>query len=82
MSTASDVRAMYGLVFVDKKLRDLERTSKGSAAASKLAAGDVAAGDLGSELGKDAAAFLPRLYQAACPGLVPLVEKQMRSAGL
>lgn len=82
MSTASDLRAMYGLVLVDKKLRDLERTSKGAAAASKRVAEDVAAGDLGSELGKDAATFLPRLYEAACPGLVPVVKKQMQSAGL
>lgn len=81
MSTASDLRAMYGLVLVDKRLKDLEKTSKGATAAAR-AAGDVAAGDLGSELGKDAAAFLPRLYQAACPGLVPVVEKQMRSAAL
>jgi tetratricopeptide (TPR) repeat protein len=80
MSTASDLRAMYGLVLVDKRLKDFEKTSRGAAAAR--AAGAVAAGDLGSELGKDAAAFLPRLYQAACPGLVPVVEKQMRSAAL
>jgi hypothetical protein len=72
---------MYGLVLVDKKMRHLEKTSKAAANAAR-AAGDVAAGDLGSELGKDAAAFLPRLYQAACPGLVPVVEKQMRSAAL
>ena len=74
--------ASDGLVLVDKKLRDLERTSKGAAAASKRVAEDVAAGDLGSELGKDAATFLPRLYEAACPGLVPVVKKQMQSAGL
>ena len=55
-------------------------SSAGLPSASRI--GDVAAGDLGSELGKDAAAFLPRLYQAACPGLVPVVEKQMRSAAL
>ena len=81
MSTASDLRAMYGLVLVDKKMRHLEKTSKAAANAAR-AAGDVAAGDLGSELGKDAAIFLPRLYKAACPGLVPVVEKQMRSAAL
>ena len=79
MSTASG-ESHIGLVLVDKRLKDLEKTSK--APPPPRAAGDVAAGDLGSELGKDAAAFLPRLYQAACPGLVPVVEKQMRSAAL
>lgn len=81
MSTASDLRAMYGLVLVDQKMRHLEKTNK-AAANAKRAAGDVVAGDLGSELGKDAATFLPRLYKAACPGLVPIVEKQMQSAAL
>ena len=44
------MRAMYGLVLVDKRLKDFEKTSKG--APPPGAAGDVAAGDLGSELGR------------------------------
>jgi len=31
-------------------------------------------------LGADAAAFLQKLYAAACPELLPVVEKQMADA--
>lgn len=76
MSTASDLRAMYSLVLVDKKFKEYEKKGK------KKADSVIGSGDVGSDLGKDAAVFLPRIYKAACSSLLPVVEKQMASVGL
>jgi hypothetical protein len=82
MSTASDLRAMYGLVLVDKKLKDFEQKKNGIGNGKKSLgdASNVAQGDVGADLGKDAAAFIPKIYKVACPGLLPVVQKQLAMA--
>ena len=75
MSGATDVRAMYGLVLVDKRLKAVVgKRGKGKGAEEED-------GDLGSNLGEDAAAFLPRFYASAAPELKPVVERQLGVRG-
>ena len=74
MSGGSDVRALYGLALADRRLRRFEtkRSKEGSGS------GSIDAGGEGVDaLGADAAAFLQKLYAAACPELLPVVEKPM-----
>ena len=77
MSGGSDVRALYGLALADRRLRRFEtkRSKEGSGS------GSIDAGGEGVDaLGADAAAFLQKFYAAACPELLPIVEKQMADA--